>query len=186
MDVPARAPATGIAGTAIRVPRWFEDARGRFAETWRSEWCPGFDMSQLQGNRSDSRPGVLRGLHYHCLQFDYWQVVQGEIEVGLVDLRADSDTFLRGETLRLNAQEGWGLFIPPGVAHGFHSPRGAILTYLVNRYYTGTDEFSVLWNDPDLAVPWTCTDPILSERDSQAPRWQDIPDSDKPMTKANR
>ena len=180
----SRPPENRIAGTAVRAPHWFEDSRGRFAETWRAEWFPDFDMSQLQGNRSDSRPGVLRGLHYHHLQFDYWQVVQGEIEVGLVDLRPDSATFLQAEVLPLKAREGWGLFIPPGVAHGFHSARGAILTYLVNRYYTGTDEYSVIWNDPELAVPWSCTDPILSARDRQAPRWQDIPASDRPKAKA--
>ena len=172
--------ATPIAGVVLRTPTWIEDSRGRFAETWRSNWFPDFDTTQLQTNRSDSRPGVLRGLHYHQLQFDYWQVVQGEIEVGLADLRTGSPSFLKVEVITLGADSGVGMFIPPGVAHGFHSHRGATLTYLVNRYYTGSDEYSVIWNDPDLAVPWSCKSPILSPRDSQAPRWRDVAESDKP------
>ena len=67
-----------------------------------------------------------------------------------------------------------GVFIPCGVAHGFVALTPATLTYLVDNYYDGGDELGVAWNDPDLAVPWGVSEPILSGRDQQNPLWKEI------------
>jgi dTDP-4-dehydrorhamnose 3,5-epimerase len=68
-----------------------------------------------------------------------------------------------------------GVFIPCGVAHGFYAVTDVTLTYLVDNYYDGADEFGVAWNDPTLALAWDVEQPILSGRDQQNPRLGDIP-----------
>ena len=73
-----------------------------------------------------------------------------------------------------------GLFIPIGVAHGFVTLTDATLTYIVDNYYDSTDEFGVIWNDPALNIDWGIETPILSDRDTKNPRFQDIPSTDLP------
>lgn len=155
--------------------RPFEDERGRFLEIFRQEWFPQHSWAVVQGNASYSRAGVLRGLHFHHRQTDYWFVPSGRIRVGLCDLRRGSPTFRAVQTLELDQHNPTGLLIPVGVAHGFVALTDTIVTYLVNNYYDGTDEHGIAWNDPDLNLPWGVTDPQLSPRDAQNPLLRDLP-----------
>jgi dTDP-4-dehydrorhamnose 3,5-epimerase len=155
--------------------RIFADPRGQFMETFRTEWFPDRTWSVIQSNRSQSAAGVLRGLHYHHHQVDYWQLLAGKIRVGLADLRPSSPTYRAVEIIDIDAAKPVGLFIPVGVAHGFYAQTEATLLYLVDNYYTGSDELGVAWNDTTLAVPWGVDNPILSERDLKNPPLADIP-----------
>lgn len=170
-----------IAGVYIVPIRVFADERGRFMETFRREWFPWINWDKQQGNRSDSKAGVLRGLHYHLRQIDYWYVTDGTIRVGLADLRRSSPTFRATHTLEITPENPIGLFIPSGVAHGFVALTDASLTYLVNQYYDGgEDERGVAWNDPDLNLDWGIEAPIVSARDAANPLLRDIPDDVMP------
>lgn len=154
----------------------FGDARGRFMETFRKEWFPQVSWERLQSNRSDSQAGVLRGLHYHFRQVDYWYALNGIIRVGLVDLRRSSPTWLQSATIDMGGDNHLGLFIPVGVAHGFAALTDCTLMYMVNNYYDGGgDEFGIAWNDPQVNIDWGIENPFLSERDSRNPRIADIP-----------
>lgn len=150
------------------------DDRGRLLETFRQEWFPG-TSPMVQGTRSDSQRGVVRALHYHRLQADYWYVPTGRIFVAMFDLRRSSPT--RGESMTLEIGQGAevGVYIPPGVAHGFQALSDASLTYLVDRYYDPSDEHGLAWDDPDAGIPWPIADPILSDRDKSNPKLTDIP-----------
>jgi dTDP-4-dehydrorhamnose 3,5-epimerase len=131
-------------------------------------------------NRSDSRAGVLRGLHYHFQQIDYWLVAAGRIRVGLADLRLSSPTFKQTEVIDLDPSSG-GLYIPVGVAHGFLALTDVTLMYVVDNYYDGADELGLIWNDPDIVVDWGANlTPILSNRDLANPRFGDIPPEQMP------
>jgi dTDP-4-dehydrorhamnose 3,5-epimerase len=162
---------TGVFTVSIRV---FSDDRGRFMETFRREWFPWIDWSNMQSNRSDSQAGVLRGLHFHRKQIDYWYVTTGRIRVGMVDLRRSSPTYMRTHMLELGEENNVGVFIPVGVAHGFYALTDATLTYLVNQYYDGGDELGVAWDDPDLKMEWGVSTPVLSPRDQHNPRVRDL------------
>jgi dTDP-4-dehydrorhamnose 3,5-epimerase len=152
----------------------FGDERGRFMETFRKEWFPQRSWDIVQTNRSDSKAGVLRGLHYHFKQIDYWYVVNGKIRAGLVDIRPGSPTYGAVQTIEMGAENQVGIFIPIGVAHGFITLTDATLTYIVDNYYDSHDEFGVAWNDPDIAMPWGVESPLVSDRDSDNPRLKDI------------
>ncbi len=158
-----------IPGVKLVKFRRFADARGEFMETFRKEWFPERSWEIVQCNRSVSAPGVLRGLHFHHHQVDYWQLAQGSIRVGLADLRRQSPAYRQVQTIDLDADDPMGLLIPVGVAHGFLARTEAILLYLVDNYYDGSDEYGVAWNDPDLAIAWGIDAPRLSDRDRNNP-----------------
>ncbi len=169
-----------IEGVYTRPLKRFADERGAFTETFRSEWFPMVSWSKLQMNRSISKGGVLRGLHYHFHQVDVWLLQSGQIRVGLADLRPTSSTYLHTHAFDLHAEDSVALFIPIGVAHGFYSVSAVELLYVVNNYYDGADEKGVAWNDPTLMVPWGIDAPILSNRDLQNRPFADIPMDERP------
>lgn len=156
-----------IPGVKFVRLRIFADERGHFAETFRKEWFPERSWERVQTNRSDSKAGVLRGLHHHRHQVDYWYCPRGTIRVALADLRPDSSSYLKTQTVEIGEENPVGVFIPIGVAHGFVALTDATLTYIVDNYYDGADELGVAWDDPTLAIDWGVSDPILSPRDRE-------------------
>lgn len=165
------------------------DSRGSFGELWRASWFGSLAEAQtgvagqafVQANLSRSDQGVLRGLHYHRRQLDYWTVLSGRAFVALVDVRpvvADRTASAVVETRTLEAGET--VTIPTGVAHGFLALEPIELLYLVTNEYDGSDELGFAWDDPAVGVPWPATlgtpdgRPILSERDSRNPSLLDL------------
>jgi len=167
-----------ISGIYVVDPVVHGDERGFFVETYRREWIPGA-REMIQANRGDRQAGALVGLHYHLHQADYWYVPRGRARVVLHDLRVGSPT--DGATLELDLGERpdgthphRGVFIPPGVAHGFAALTDMTITYLVDGYYNPADELGVAWDDPAIDADWGVTDPVLSARDQANPTRSDI------------
>lgn len=159
----------GIEGALFIPLAPHDDDRGSLTEVFRRAWVPG-PNEVVQANLSISRPGVLRGLHFHRRQADYWCVLAGRAFVGLYDLRAGSPTEARRAEVAIAAEgQRFGLYVPPGVAHGFFAETETWLLYLVDAYFTGEDEFGLAWDDPQVGITWPMADPILSERDRSNP-----------------
>ena len=156
-----------IEGVILKDLQEFSDRRGVFFEVFRKEWLKDVFGDGIQMNCSRSRPGVIRGLHYHRRQYDFWVPLKGRLRVGLADLRKGSGTGGESMLVEMDADKPRGLLIPPGVAHGFAALKEVILVYVVSNYYDGSDEHGIAWNDPALGIDWGIEDPILSERDSQ-------------------
>lgn len=164
-----------IAGVQIVHLESYGDQRGRFMETFRKEWFPQRSWDVVQCNRSDSRRGVLRGLHYHHHQVDYWYVPYGEMRVGLADIRPSSPTYLSTQTIDIGETNELGLFIPIGVAHGFAAVTDVTLFYIVDNYFNGgKDENGVAWDDQTLKINWGVSNPVLSERDLLNPSLSEL------------
>ncbi len=168
-----------IAGAWIVEPTIHGDQRGMFIETYRREWFPN-GREMLQGNRANRQRGAVVGLHYHLHQADYWYVPFGTARVVLHDLREGGPTNGNTLCLDLSGDNHVGIFIPPGVAHGFAALTDMVITYLVDNYYNPQDELGVMWNDPAVAGDWGFTDPILSARDESNPLRSDIPADRRP------
>jgi dTDP-4-dehydrorhamnose 3,5-epimerase len=171
-----------IADVIVVEPDRHGDERGRFVETYRRSWFP-LGREMIQGNRSEKQAGAIVGLHYHLHQADYWYVLRGTARVVLHDLRQGSPTDGATLTLDLDGDEDRGLFIPPGVAHGFASLTDLTLWYLVDGYYNAADELGVAWDDPAIDADWGLTDPILSERDRNNPRRDAIEPAFQPRSR---
>ena len=173
-----------IAGVYVVQPVIHGDERGIFIETYRREWFPqGREM--LQGNRGNRQAGAVVGLHYHLHQADYWYVPMGACRVVLHDLREGGPTDGATQTIDLGTRadgthDHRGVFIPPGVAHGFAALSDMIITYLVDGYYNPEDELGVLWNDPAIGADWGVSEPTLSNRDQQNLGRADIPAGRRP------
>jgi dTDP-4-dehydrorhamnose 3,5-epimerase len=149
------------------------DDRGGFTELFRRSALPHVPAA-AQVNLSISRAGVLRGMHYHRVQSDYWCVMSGEAYIGLYDLRQRSISPEAAAVVSLDSTRGLkGLFIPPGVAHGFLAVSDVSLLYVVDAEYTGQDEFGFAWDDPDMAIDWPVSSPVVSKRDSSNPSLRD-------------
>jgi dTDP-4-dehydrorhamnose 3,5-epimerase len=175
-------PSTVIADVYTVNIKAYADERGRFMETFRQAWFPQVSWDKIQNNRSDSKPGVLRGLHYHFHQIDYWYVPKGIIRAAMVDLRSSSPTYRATQVIEIGEEHNTGVFIPVGVAHGFYALTECTLMYIVNNYYDASDERGVAWDDPDLGVDWGLngTIPVLSPRDQGNRRLRDIPANELP------
>jgi len=178
---PEIVPSRDIAGVIVVRPLSHGDDRGTFTETYRRAWFPdGREM--VQGNCSDKVAGSVVGIHYHRHQADYWYVVRGRARIVLHDLRTGSPT--EGATLSFEMSRAGphdcGVYIPPGVGHGFASLTDLTLTYLVDQYYSPDDELGVQWDDPEIRADWGLTDPVLSKRDQTNPVRSAIPPDLRP------
>lgn len=170
-----------ISGVQFVHLQSFRDDRGRFLETFRKEWFPQRTWDIIQCNRSDSKQGVLRGLHFHHHQVDYWYVPRGLLRVGLVDIRASSTTYLNSQTVDIGETNELGIFIPSGVAHGFAALTDVTLMYIVDNYFNGgIDENGVAWNDKVFNLDWGIDHPILSERDLNNPTLEKLAVDNRP------
>jgi dTDP-4-dehydrorhamnose 3,5-epimerase len=171
-------PSDTIDGVVIVEPQLFGDDRGYFVETYRRSWFPA-GREMVQANRGNRIAGCIVGLHYHLHQADYWYVPFGHARVVLHDLRAGSPTDGATQMLDLGEVDGGannhvGVYIPPGVAHGFASVTDMTITYLVDGYYNPADELGVAWDDPEIGADWGISAPILSDRDRSNPNRADI------------
>jgi dTDP-4-dehydrorhamnose 3,5-epimerase len=170
-------PSDVIDGVVVVQPDIHGDERGIFIETYRRQWFPG-GREMIQGNRGDRRAGAVVGLHYHLHQADYWYVPYGRCRVVLHDLREGGPTDRKTLTIDVGSEPG--IYIPPGVAHGFAALTDMTITYLVDGYYNPADELGVAWDDPEVGADWGLADPVLSARDQANPRRADLPEGRRP------
>ncbi len=171
-----------IDAVVVVNPEVHADQRGIFVETWRRQWVPG-GREMVQANRADRQAGSLVGLHYHLHQADFWYVAAGRARVVLHDLRVGSPTDGATESFNLGGDgtaRHRGVYIPPGVAHGFAALSDVTMTYLVDCPYDPDDELGLAWNDREVGADWGLADPVLSDRDNANPLRSDIPDRLRP------
>ncbi len=138
-------------------PLWPDD-RGYFLEVIRvGQGLPaGFDPATTQVSCALSYPGTVKAFHYHIEQTDFWVPAQGMFQVALVDLRQDSPTFGRKNTLYIGGYRPWHLIIPPGVGHGYKviGVDPAMLVYVTDKTYNPKDEGRIAYDDPGINYDW--------------------------------
>lgn len=147
-----------IAGVEARpYPLWPDD-RGYFLEVMRfGQGLPAqFPAASTQVSAALSYPGTIKAFHYHQHQTDLWVPASGMLQVALVDLRVDSVTFGRRNTLYVGMLRPWQILIPPGVAHGYKviGEHPAMLVYVTNRCYDPSDEGRIAYNDESIVYDW--------------------------------
>lgn len=141
----------------VPCPLWPDD-RGYFLEVARigQGGVSDFPPESTQISAASSLPGTIKAFHIHRFQTDYWSPAAGMFQVVLVDLRPDSPTFGKRNTLYVGALRPWQILIPPGVGHGYkvisHEP--GLLVYVTNRTYNPDDEGRIAYNDPGINYDW--------------------------------
>lgn len=177
---------TPLPGVVIVEPKLYGDSRGTFFEAWNRARYAEFGVPEIcvQANVSFSEAGVLRGLHLQTprVQSKLVSVLAGEIYDVAVDVRVGSPTFGRWTGVRLSAENHRQLFVPAGFAHGFAVTAGpATVMYQCDAYYAPTDELTIRWDDPALAIDWPVARPILSDKDRQGLALADVPEGRLPL-----
>jgi len=166
---------TAFDGLLIFQPKVYRDDRGYFFEYFRKDILKknGINFEFVQSNESLSQKNVLRGLHFQNPPFEqgkYIRVIKGAVLDVTLDIRINSQTYGQWFSCELNETNKTILWIPPGFAHGFLTlADDTIFQYECTNVYNKDSEASIRWNDPDLNIDWKVKNPILSEKDKNAP-----------------
>ncbi|WP_160105031.1 dTDP-4-dehydrorhamnose 3,5-epimerase [Pseudomonas izuensis] len=165
---------TQLPGVLIIEPKVFGDERGFFVECYQEPRYrdAGIELPFVQDNHSRSQFGVLRGLHFqrNRPQGKLVRVTRGAVYDVAVDIDPESPTCGEFVGVELTADNHLQLWIPPGYAHGF-----CVLSDIADFQYKCTDlyypeeEGGLIWNDPDVNIPWPVDTPKLSEKDLRNP-----------------
>jgi dTDP-4-dehydrorhamnose 3,5-epimerase len=165
-----------IAGALTFRPTLHVDERGFFCRTFDADVmrAAGIDVAALiQHSLSRSVRGVVRGLHVRRGDGEA-KLVRcsfGAIFDVIVDLRPASPTYQHWESFELRDDEQMMLYVPAGCAHGFQALTDtADVSYMIDRAHDPSEDVSIAFDDPELAIPWPLPVTIMSSRDRLAPR----------------
>jgi len=163
----------------IARPKVFGDDRGFFLELYKYSDFAGAGIREhlVQDNYSKSVRGVLRGLHYQKQPKAQGKLVfclKGKIFDVAADIRKDSPYYGKWTGVELSEENRLMLYVPAGFAHGFQVlSDSAEVQYKCTEEYSLMDDRGIIWNDPDLSIPWPVADPLLSPKDRAHPRLRD-------------
>ena len=162
------------------TPTIYRDDRGAFFETFNQRRMAeaGLPGNWAQDNFSLSKKNVLRGIHYQIdqPQGKLVRVTHGTVLDVAVDLRRSSPAFGRHVAVELSGENAEMLWIPEGFGHAFLVlSEVAGFAYKVTDYYSPAAERTMVWNDPDLAIPWpiAAQDAVVSEKDRRGAMLRD-------------
>jgi len=173
---------TSLEGLLIIEPKIFPDGRGYFFESYnKAKFAEaGINIDFVQENQSFSQKGALRGLHAQkapYAQAKLVRVIQGKVLDVAIDIRKNSPTYGKYETVELSAENQLQLLIPEGFLHGFATLEDdTIFAYKVNNYYSKESEVGVIWNDPTFSINWGLDEDevLLSPKDEVLSLFKDF------------
>ena len=153
------------------------DERGFFARTWCINELAeaGLAVEFVQASIShNTTSGTLRGLHFQEDPYGETKLigcVNGALHDVLLDLRPDSDTYLRHLSFELTPDRGLSLLACPGLAHGFQTlADDTVVSYHIDTFYQPAHATGVRWDDPAFAIEWPDVEVrIMSEKDREWP-----------------
>lgn len=171
---------TDIKDVLIIEPKVFGDNRGWFMESYSMKKYEehSINIEFIQDNHSFSaNKGTLRGLHFQTnpkSQTKLVRCIKGRILDVAVDLRKSSITYKHWMAVELSEENKKQLLIPKGFAHGFVTLTDDVeVQYKVDQYYDPECDRSIRFDDPEIGVEWGIDNPILSDKDLNAPRLAD-------------
>jgi dTDP-4-dehydrorhamnose 3,5-epimerase len=171
---------TELEGVYILEPKVFVDNRGWFMETFSYKIFKelGLEINFVQDNHSYTKlKGTLRGLHFQnnpMAQTKLVRCTRGKILDVVVDLRKGSPTYKRWISVELSEESKRLLLIPKGFAHGFLTLTDDVeVQYKVDQYYSKEHDRSIRFDDPEIGIKWGIENPILSDKDKNAPFLKD-------------
>lgn len=173
-------PVPRIEGALLFRPRPFVDERGFFSRTFDADIVSGTGIDAagfVQDSLSRSARGVVRGLHLRrgAGESKLVRCSYGAVFDVVVDLRAASPTYGNWESFELRDDEQVTLYVPAGCAHGFQALTDpADVSYRIDRPHDPTEDVSIAFDDPELAIPWPVPVSIMSKRDREAPSLAEV------------
>jgi dTDP-4-dehydrorhamnose 3,5-epimerase len=175
-----KAEKTELKGLLILKPDVYADDRGFFFESFNEKRFSEFGIPNnfVQDNISKSKKGTIRGLHYQIREFaqgKLCEVLYGKVLDVAVDIRKGSPTYGKYASAELSDENHNLIWIPVGFAHGFSVLSDeAIFHYKCTQYYSRDHERALNYADPDFAIEWKVSNPIVSDKDRNAKFFKDI------------
>ncbi len=170
---------TSIEDVILITPKAFKDERGLFFESYKSSEFANFgiDFKFVQDNQSYSTANVIRGIHFQKNPKPQGKIVRcirGSIFDVAVDLRPNSPTFKKWVGFDLSDENRCMLWIPEGFGHGFSALTSEVeINYkCTNEYFPELDS-GIRYDDPELAIDWKISNPVISEKDLKLPWLKD-------------
>ena len=161
-----------IEGLLLLKPKVFTDDRGYFLESFnRNSFykATGLDIDFVQDNESKSDKRVIRGLHLQLPPYEQGKlvrVIEGKVIDVAVDLRKNSPTYGKHQSVVLSSENKHQFYVPAGFGHGFSVLEdNTIFSYKCTQFYKKESEIVMQWNDADLQIDWGIKNPTLSEKD---------------------
>lgn len=153
-----------------------KDNRGFFMRTYDSDELKEYGLHRdwVQENHSlNLKKGTVRGLHFQFPPFaetKLVRIVRGSVFDAYVDLRENSPTFGKWESIILSEENNKMLYLPGGFAHGICTLENkTIMLYKMDNPYSQEYQMNIKWNDSDIGIRWPLKGkPIISERDFKA------------------
>lgn len=171
---------TDFEGLLIIEPKVHGDNRGWFVESYSKKTFEDNNIfiDFVQDNHSMSAlKGTLRGLHFQNnpkAQTKLVRCTKGAIIDVVVDLRKNSPNYLKHMCIELSSENYKQFLIPKGFAHGFLTLCDDVeIQYKVDEYYSKEHDRSIRFDDTELSINWGIEDPIISEKDRNAPLLKD-------------
>lgn len=162
---------TKLEGVYIIKNRIFQDQRGKFIKTYHKDdfkklgLCTDFQESYFSVSNKD----VIRGMHFQIPPFEHEKLVyvaKGKVLDVIVDLRKNSKTKGQYIEVELSEENGYSIYIPKGLAHGFKSLEdNTIMIYNVATVYNQDCDYGIKYDS--FGFDWKCENPILSQRDKK-------------------
>jgi dTDP-4-dehydrorhamnose 3,5-epimerase len=167
---------TFIKDLIVIKPKVFFDERGLFFESYNKKLFD-FNTDFVQDNESESKKGVIRGLHFQNPPFEQTKLVRcvkGNILDVVVDIRTNSKTYGSYFSIELSSENKKQIYIPKGFAHGFQVlSKKAIVSYKVDSFYNPSSDNGIIWNDTDLEINWKKgLKKIISKKDQDLPSFK--------------
>ena len=162
-----------IKGAYLITLEPFEDERGTFARQFcKNEFKKnGIDFEICQCNLSTNKKrGTIRGMHYQKEPYPEPKIVsciKGAIYDVIVDLREDSETYLKWIGTELSESNNKLLYIPPQVAHGFQTLEdNSTVFYQLGEFFKPEYYDGINYDDPKIGIKWKDIEPIImNDRD---------------------
>jgi dTDP-4-dehydrorhamnose 3,5-epimerase len=168
--VPTARRTAAIDGVMVKTLRKLADQRGYFVEQVKRgdlddqgrPFVPEHGFAQTSRSltyaRGGNPPELVKAFHWHERQWDYWDIVQGNVRTVLVDLREESPTAGSVQVVTMGEHAPRVVAIPPRVAHGFQclGMQDVLLSYYVTEPYDpqNPDEGRIAWDDPRIGFDW--------------------------------
>jgi len=155
----------------VEPPTIFEDFRGTYVETYNERLYAAAGISHhfVQDDISVSTRTVLRGIHGDEKTWKLISCLLGKFYLVVVNWDPASPQYRAWESFVLSDRNHLQVLIPPrfGNGHVVLSEQ-AIFHYKQTTEYDLKSQFTIKWNDPELAIWWPIADPLLSPRDQGA------------------
>lgn len=165
-----------LAGCFLVEVQAARDERGLFARTFCEQEfsAHGMETRFVQcGCSFNALRGTLRGMHLQIGAHAEAKLIRctaGRVHDVLVDLRRDSPSFGRWQSVELCADARNAVYAARGVAHGFLTLcDGAELLYQLSNHYAPAAARGVRYDDPSLAIAWPFEPSVMSEADRHLP-----------------